>query len=58
MLLPRKRQLRRVFDLYVSSNVSFADAYSALEPQRIGASRIVSFDTDFDRVPGIRRIEP
>jgi predicted nucleic acid-binding protein len=58
ILLPRKRQLRPVFDLYVSTNLSFVDAYSAIESQRLGATRIVSFDTGFDRVPGIRRIEP
>ena len=58
ILLPRKRQLRRVFELYVSANVSFVDAYSAVELQRLGAKRIVSFDTGLDRVPGIRRVEP
>jgi predicted nucleic acid-binding protein len=58
ILLPGKRQLRRVFDLYVSTNLSFVDAYSAIEAHRLGAIRLVSFDTGFDRVPGIRRIEP
>jgi predicted nucleic acid-binding protein len=58
ILLPRKRQLRRVFDLYVSANLSFVDAYCAIDSQRLRATRIVSFDTGFDRVPGIRRIEP
>ncbi|MCC7106251.1 MAG: PIN domain-containing protein [Chloroflexi bacterium] len=58
ILLPRKRQLRQVFELYVNTNISFADAYSALEAQRLGATRIISFDTGFDRVPGITRHEP
>ena len=58
ILLPGKRQLRRVFDLYVSANLSFVDASCALEAQRLGATRIISFDTGFDRVPGIRRVEP
>jgi predicted nucleic acid-binding protein len=58
ILLPGKRQLRRMFDLYVSANLSFVDAYCTIEAQRLGATRIVSFDADFDRVPGIKRVEP
>jgi predicted nucleic acid-binding protein len=56
--LPGKRWLRTVFDLYVQLNLSFGDAYHAVLMQRLGLTRIVSFDRGLDRVPGITRVEP
>lgn len=56
--LPGKQRFRRVFDLYVDLNIPFADAYHAVEMQRLKVSEIVSFDREFDRVQGIQRIEP
>jgi uncharacterized protein len=56
--IPGKRGFRQVFDVYVTRDVPFADAYIAVEMQRRGLSRIASFDADFDRVPGITRVEP
>lgn len=45
-------------DLYVDLNISFGDAYNAalMSSQELG--EVYSWDTDFDRVPGIRRILP
>jgi predicted nucleic acid-binding protein len=53
-----KPGLRRAFDLYVRfPSLSFADAYHAhLALERGG--EIVSFDRGFDKIPGVKRIEP
>lgn len=45
-------------ELFESRDVSFIDAYhAALLPAR-GITGIYSYDTDFDRLPGITRREP
>ena len=56
--LTRKAMFSEVFDLYVSLNISIVDAYHAVSMRRLGLTDIVTFDKDFDRIPGIRRIEP
>jgi predicted nucleic acid-binding protein len=58
IVLPGKQRLRAVFDLYVSHNISFVDAYHAALMQRLGTTEVVSFDEDFDKIVGLRRIEP
>jgi predicted nucleic acid-binding protein len=58
IVLPGKRLVGRAFDLYVSTNLSFADAYHAAFAERLRSRQIVSFDRGFDRVPGLQRIEP
>ncbi len=58
IVLPGKRRYRKVFDLYIQLNVPFADAYHAVLVERLKLDSIVSFDRDFDRVPGITRVEP
>jgi|SRR5579884_763590 len=55
--LPGKRRLRRVFELYVERNIPFADAYHAVLMEHLDVREIATFDTDFDRVPGIRRAD-
>jgi predicted nucleic acid-binding protein len=58
VILRGKRRFRGVFDLYVNRNVSFADAYHAILMRQNKIGEVVSFDRDFDRVSGIRRVEP
>jgi len=58
IILPGKRRLKRVFDLYVDLNIPFADAYFAVLMERLKLTEIVSFDTDFDQVSGLNRVEP
>jgi len=58
IVLPGKRRLRKVFDLYVDLNLPFADAYHVALMQRLGLRHIVSFDKEFSRVPGMTRVEP
>jgi predicted nucleic acid-binding protein len=56
--LPSKGLYRQVFDLYLTSGVGFADCYHAvLTTQRLGSNEVISFDRDFDRLPGIVRRE-
>jgi predicted nucleic acid-binding protein len=58
ILLPGKRHYRRVFELYVDDNLPFADAYHVVLVQRLGMGRILSFDKDFDGIPGLERVAP
>ena len=57
ILLPGKRQYRKVFDLYLTLGLGFADCYHAVFMQRAGITEILSFDTDFDKVPDVHRSE-
>lgn len=58
IVLPGKKLWRDVFDLYVRLNLPFVDAYHAVIMKRQKLTKIVSFDRDYDRIPGITRIEP
>ncbi len=58
VVLPGKRGLHEVFDLYVTHNISFADAYHAVLMKHLKLNEIVSYDRGFDKIPGIRRVEP
>lgn len=58
ILLSGKQRLRRAFDYYVDRNMSFGDASHVALMEQLGITEIVSFDKDFDRVPGITRVEP
>ncbi|HLF08444.1 MAG TPA: PIN domain-containing protein [Dehalococcoidia bacterium] len=55
--LPGKRIYRQVFALYQSGRLGFADCYHVAVMQRLGINEILSFDSDFDRIPGVRRRE-
>jgi uncharacterized protein len=58
IVLPGKRRYRKVFDYYVNLNLPFADAYHAMLVEHLGLDGILSFDREFDRVPGLTRAEP
>ncbi len=57
IVLPGKRLYSRVFDLYCSTNLSFADCYHIVLMESLGIEEIISFDRGFDRISTIRRIE-
>ena len=44
--------------VYVERNISFADAYTAALMNARGITEIYSWDTDFDRIPGVARVVP
>lgn len=58
IVLRGKRRFRRVFDIYVERNLPFADAYHVALMEQRGLAEIVSFDTEFDRIEAVHRIEP
>src|SRR6266404_7521792 len=58
IILIGKRCFRKVFDYYVTLNISLPDAYIAVEMEQLHDTRVVSFDRNFDKISGIERIEP
>jgi predicted nucleic acid-binding protein len=56
--LPRKRLYRRIFDLYTGLPIDYIDCYHAALIERRRPPEIYSYDTDFDRIAGITRVEP
>lgn len=58
LALPNKNLYRRALDLYVNNNISFTDAFNAAQMAAQRITDIYSFDTDFDRMDGVKRIEP
>ena len=56
--LPGKKLYRQIFELYVDQNIDFIDAYTAIHMEKRGLSQIYSYDSDFDRIAGISRVEP
>lgn len=56
--LEHKQLFRQAFDLHTTYDLGLADAYNAVYMQSLGVFEIYSFDDDFDKVPGIARVEP
>lgn len=57
--LSHKRTYVRALDLYAAiSRLDFVDALAVAHMERAKIGTIVSFDRDFDHVPGIARREP
>jgi predicted nucleic acid-binding protein len=53
-----RNRLMRALDVYVQHRMSFGDAYNVALMEELGIEEIASFDRDFEKVPGIRRIDP
>src|SRR5438874_9584454 len=53
MVLPGKRRFRRMFELYVTLNIAFGDAYLAVQMEQLKADQLYSFDRELDRLPDI-----
>lgn len=56
--LPGKRRFRRAFDLYTSTNLSFADCLHVASAEARKVPEFISFDRGLDRIPGLNRVEP
>jgi predicted nucleic acid-binding protein len=56
--VPTKNRLLDALDLYVEKNISFADAFTAMTMKARGIPEVYSWDTDFDGISGISRLEP
>jgi predicted nucleic acid-binding protein len=54
-----RKLLFEALDIYRNTGgLSFTDAYNAAYMRRRGISEVYTWDTDFDRVEGLRRLEP
>ena len=57
--LPRKRLYQRIFELYTRfPSISFVDVFHAALVESRKEPELYSYDTDFDQVEGLHRIEP
>lgn len=56
--IPQKQVYIDALNIYASSSLDFEDALAIAHMQQQGVSEIISYDKDFDSIPGIRRIEP
>jgi predicted nucleic acid-binding protein len=56
--LANKRLYQRAFDLYTNLPIDYTDAYNAALMESRKQKDIYSYDSDFDRIEGIHRIEP
>jgi predicted nucleic acid-binding protein len=57
--LPDKQLYLRALDIYAAYQfLDFADALCAARMEYLGISEILSYDHNFDRVPGLKRVEP
>lgn len=59
LTLPSKRRVLRALDLSVDYPfLDFEDALTVAEMDQHGIRELISYDRDFDRIPGITRVEP
>jgi predicted nucleic acid-binding protein len=56
--LPDKLLLAEAFTRFAAGGIEFVDAYNAATMHRRGIDSVYSYDSDFDGLPGITRIEP
>ncbi len=56
--LPYKSIFERVLEMYPKVNISFADLFNYLFMLEEGITEIYSYDEDFDKLEGIKRIIP
>lgn len=57
--LPHKEACERALDLYAAfPRLDFPDALAVAHMEARGITEVVSYDRDFDRVPGVVRVEP
>lgn len=53
-----RRAMLRALELYASTNLDFGDALIVALMEGTDSRVVYSYDTDFDKVEGIRRLEP
>jgi predicted nucleic acid-binding protein len=57
--LTNKRVYARALDVYAGyPHLDFGDALAVAESEHLGIREIVSYDSDYDSVPGVTRAEP
>lgn len=55
---PPRTLLHRALEIYAAHRIDFEDALSVAHMMLEGIDEILSYDTDFDGIEGIQRIEP
>lgn len=58
LLSPAKLSWEEVFNLFVTKNIDFIDAYNMVVMKKQGIGTAYSYDRDFDKVGLLKRIEP
>lgn len=58
ILFDRHARLFEAITLYEEHNVDYLDAYLAATAREEGLEAVLSYDRDFDKIPGVKRIEP
>lgn len=53
-----RRAVLSALDLFATTNLGFGDAMIVASMEQAGCRTVYSYDTHFDRVPGISRREP
>ena len=56
--LSNKATFLEALSLFAQKNISFTDAYMAVQMKRAGIEEVYSYDRDFDRLEHLARIEP
>lgn len=56
--MDHKATVLRALDLWQGSDLDFEDCLSVGHVRRAGLDGLYSYDRDFDRIPGVRRLEP
>ena len=56
--LPQKRLYIRALDIYASKNIDFEDALIFAHMEKRQIKEIYSYDSDFDKLEELRRLEP
>jgi len=58
LLLEDKHRVLSALATYRSTSIDFIDAYHAQMMHDRGLTSIYSYDTDFDKLPAVKRMEP
>lgn len=56
--LPDRQAMLQALDLYVAYDIDFEDALLVVHMQQQNEGEVYSYDRGFDRVSGVRRLEP
>lgn len=55
---PQKEIIINALAVYEERNIDFIDAYNAYFLKSLGVNELYSYDRHFDRIKGIKRLEP
>lgn len=56
--IPHRSAVIRALDVYAAANLDFGDAFIVASMQAVNSGSLYSYDTDFDQIKFISRLEP